>query len=94
MASLFVKGMIGVALDEATERNRRRDAASEAMTNLAIDNINEARKIQAEREQEIKARENKANRISKQLGIDMSPLPSSFFPLQSSRPGGMRGAIE
>jgi len=71
MASLFVKGMIGGALDEATERNRRRDAASEAMTNLAIDNINEARKIQAEREQEIKARENKANRISKQLGIDI-----------------------
>ena len=56
MASLFVKGMIGGALDEATERNRRRDAASEAMTNLAIDNINEARKIQSEREQEIKAR--------------------------------------
>ena len=60
MASLFVKGMIGGALDEATERNRRRDDASEAMTTLAIDNINEARKIQAERESLNAARERKA----------------------------------
>ena len=71
MASLFVKGMIGGALDEATERNRRRDDAIDKMTNLAIDNINQARKIQAEREQLMKARENKANRISKQFGIDI-----------------------
>ena len=71
MASLFVKGMIGGALDEASERNRRRDDAIDKMTNLAIDNINQARKIQAEREQLMKARENKANRISKQFGIDI-----------------------
>jgi len=89
MASLFVKGMIGGALDEATERNRRRDAASEAMTNLAIDNINEARKIQAEREQEIKARENKANRISKQLGIDIDAAKAflnDFDPNNNQNP--------
>ena len=89
MASLFVKGMIGGALDEATERNRRRDAASEAMTNLAIDNINEARKIQAEREQEIKARENKANRISKQFGIDIDAAKAflnDFDPNNNQNP--------
>tara|TARA_R100000008_G_scaffold30313_1_gene16827 strand:- start:4178 stop:5803 length:1626 start_codon:yes stop_codon:yes gene_type:complete len=71
MASLFVKGMIGGALDEATERNRRRDDAIDKMTNLAIDNINQARKIQAERETLMKARENKAKRMEKRFGIDI-----------------------
>ena len=71
MASLFVKGMIGGALDEATERNRRRDDAIDKMTNLAIDNINKARDIQAQREQLIKARENKAKRMVSRFNIDI-----------------------
>ena len=89
MASLFVKGMIGGALDEATERNRRRDDAVDKMTTLAIDNINQARKIQAERETLMKARENKANRISKQFGINIDAAKAflnDFDPNNTENP--------
>ncbi len=87
MASLFVKGMIGGALDEATERNRRRDDASEAMTTLAIDNINEARKIQAERESLNAARNRKAKSLGFIKDIDMAKaFLNDFDPDNSKNP--------
>tara|TARA_R100000458_G_scaffold16272_1_gene13914 strand:- start:3685 stop:5514 length:1830 start_codon:yes stop_codon:yes gene_type:complete len=85
MASLFVKGMIGGALDEATERNRRRDDAIDKMTNLAIDNINQARKIQAERESLNEARNRKAKSLSFIKDPDMAKAFLNDFDPNNSK---------
>ena len=73
--SILGKSIAKGFFEEGLNRSKMADDAADTMTQMAIDNINEARKIQAERESDKKAREQKA----KSLGFITDPDEAAGF---------------
>jgi len=87
--SILGKSIAKGFFEEGLNRSKMADDAADKMTQMAIDNINEARKIQAERESDKKAREQKA----KSLGFITDPDQAAGF-LNNFDPNGTLNVLE